>query len=70
MQCSVFAVFRSEVNLLNQKIIDKERERERENKEKMERIYERDNSDFRLMRRLRLDRGSLGKDPPHFLKKN
>ena len=30
MQCSVFAVFRSEVNLLNQKIIDKERERERE----------------------------------------
>ena len=36
MQCSVFAVFRSEVNLLNQKIIDKERERE--NKEKMERI--------------------------------
>lgn len=68
MQCSVFAVFRSEVNLLNQKIIDKERERE--NKEKMERIYERDNSDFRLMRRLRLDRDSLGKDPPHFLKKN
>lgn len=68
MQCSVFAVFRSEVNLLNQKIIDKERERE--NKEKMERIYERDNSDFRLMRRLRLDRGSLGKDLPHFLKKN
>ena len=68
MQCSVFAVFRSEVNLLNQKIIDKERERE--NKEKMERIYERDNSDFRLMRRLRLDRGSLGKDSPHFLKKN
>lgn len=68
MQCSVFAVFRSEVNLLNQKIIDKEREGE--NKEKMERIYERDNSDFRLMRRLRLDRGSLGKDPPHFLKKN
>ena len=36
MQCSVFAVFRSEVNHLNQKIIDKERERE--NKEKMERI--------------------------------
>ena len=29
MQCSVFAVFRSEVNLLNQKIIDKEREREK-----------------------------------------